>query len=197
MLLQTPTTMLTWDEALRLQSWGFWLLPCVAVLILFLFWEKFWALANGTRLPTKLLENIKPLIRIGDKATSLQLCNNHKTPSAKLLAVGVGKLGKPFREIHDTLQQAIQLQMNEYAQRLGYLMLLAEITPAIGLFIALMQTQFLSMPFQFAHLLPLWLGWIWGFLANIGYNVLVMRLHAIKYALDKTMHLWLMFLQEN
>ncbi len=196
MLLQT-NSVLSWEEALRLQSFGFWLLPCLAVVLFYLFWEKFWLLSTGTHLPTKLLTNIKPLIRIGDKHTSLQLCHKHNTPATKLLAIGVGKLGKPFREIHDTLQQEITLQMNELERGFGYLILLSELTPALGLWLVLIQTQFLSVPFQFAQLLPLWLGWLLGFLGNIGYNILVMRLHATKYTLDKTMNLWLMFLQER
>ena len=195
-LLQTPAA-LSWDEILSLQMWGFWLLPCLAVLMLYLFWEKFWNLYAATRLPAKLLENIKPLIRIADKNTALQLCANHKTPAAKLLALGIEKLGKPFREIHDTLQKQAQIQVQEYERRMGYLILLAEIAPALGFCITLLQTHFFSMPFQFAHLLPLWLGWFLGLLGNIGYNVLVMRLRATRHTLDKTMHLWLMFLQEN
>lgn len=196
MLLQIQNT-LSWYEALRLQSWGFWLLLCLAVLLLYVFWERFWALANGTNLPTKLLENIKPLIRVGDKATSLKLCKNHRSPSARLLAVGVGKLGKPFREIQDTMQQEALLYIQVYEQRLGYLILLSEFMPAFGLSLVLIQTQFLSVPFQFVQLLPLWVGWLLGFLGNIGYNILVMRIRATKHTLDKTIHLWLGFLQEN
>lgn len=196
MLLQIQNT-LSWYEALRLQSWGFWLLLSMAVLILYIFWERFWKLYNATNLPAKLLENIKPLIRIGDKATSLKLCKNHHSPSARLLAVGVGKLGKPFREIQDTMQQEALLYIQVYEQRLGYLILLSEIAPAFGLCLVLIQTQFLSIPFQFVQLLSLWVGWLLGFLGNIGYNILVMRIRATKHTLDKTIHLWLGFLQEN
>jgi|GEM_PF-2830420 len=196
MILQT-NTLFSWEEALHLQMAGFWLLPCLMIAALYLFWEKLLALSSATHLPTKLLENIKPLIRIGDKATSIKLCNNHRTPAAKLLATGVSKLGKPFKEIYDTMQQATLLQMNELENRLGYLILFSEILPAFGLLLVLIQTQFLSLPFQFAHLLPLWLGWAFGFLGNVGYNILVMRLRATKHTLDKTMQLWLMFLQEN
>lgn len=196
MLLKITSTF-SWDEALQVQSWGFWLLLMGGIVLLYVFWERFWILYNGTTLPTKLLENIKPLIRIGDKATSLQLCKNHQNPSAKLLAVGVGKLGKPLKEMQDALAQEAQLLLNEYEKKMAYLVLFAEILPVLGLLVTLMQTQFFTLPFQFVHLLPFWLGWILGFVGNIGYNILIMRIRATKHTLDKITHLWLMFLQGN
>jgi hypothetical protein len=196
MFLQS-NVVFSWSEALRLQSWGFWVLPFVGIVLLYLFWEKFFALYQASTLPTKLFENIKPLIRRGDKTTSLQLCQNHNTPAAKLLAIGIEKLGKSFREIHETLNQEANLILHEYEKKWGYIVLLSEIAPVVGLLVVLLQTQFFTIPFQFAHLLPFWLGWICGFLGNVGYNILVMRLRATKRTLDQTIHLWLMFLQES
>ncbi len=196
MLLQT-TSLISWDEALRLQSWDFGLLVLGGLGLLYLFWERFWVLYAGTTLPAKLLENIKPLIRIGDKATSLKLCQNHQTPSARLLAIGVGKLGKPLKEIQDTLQQEAQIIINNYEKKLGYIVLLAEIMPVLGLLLVLIHTQFFAIPFQFVHLFPFWFGWLLGFLGNVSYNVLVMRIRATRHTLDKTIQMWLSFLQGN
>lgn len=196
MLLQT-TSVMSWDEAMRLQSWGFWLLVIGGIGLLYVFWERFWVLYSGSTLPTKLLENIKPLIRVGDKSTSIQLCNNHTAPSAKILALGVGKLGKPLKEMQDTLQQEAQIILNEYEQKIGYLVLMTELMPVLGLLVVLVQTQFFSIPFQFVHLLPFWLGWFLGFLGSMGYNILVMRIRATKHTLDKTIQLWISFLQGN
>lgn len=196
MLLQTASV-LSWDDALRLQSWAFWLLPCAGVVMLYLFWERFWLLYSATNLPTKLLENIKPLIRRGDKATPIQLCQNHKTPSAKLLIVGINKLGKSFKEIHDSLHQEMDVLLHEYERKWGYLILFSEILPVLGLCIVLVQTQFFTVPFLFVHLVPFWVGWLLGFLGSVGYNVLVMRLRATKRAMDATIHAWLGFLQES
>ena len=173
------------------------LLLCMGIGVIVLFWERFWVMGQATKIPNKLLNNIAPLLKSANTKSALELCEKNNTPCAKNLSIGIALLGRPLREMQEAMQQDAQLEIGHWEARLGYLILLAELCPAIGTLMALMQLT-PNYTNVYANALPfLWLGWGFGLMANVAYNILIIKVGQGKYALEKTLQLWTTFLQSK
>lgn len=138
-LLQTDTTQVQPTEEklsiLELLVKGGWvMLPLLilAVLAVFIFFERYFAIKKAAREDANFMNRIRDNVVNGNLEGALEFCRKTQTPIARMLEKGISRIGNPLKDINTSIENAGNLEVYKMEKNLSTLATISGAAPMIG-----------------------------------------------------------------
>jgi biopolymer transport protein ExbB len=125
------TTMSLWDLTLK----GGWImvpLAVLAVVAVYIFIDRFFAINKAAKFENNFIDRIKDYIHDGKIDAALNLCANTDRPVARMIEKGIKRLGRPIKEIEDSIEIVGKFEIYNLEKNLVILGIIAGIAPMFG-----------------------------------------------------------------
>ncbi len=199
---QAAQELSVWDLTLA----GGWLmipLALLAVVSIYIFFERFFAINVATRGADDFMDKIKALIKRGEMDAALKLCKDTDTPTARMIEKGVSRIGRPMNDVLVAIENVGNMEIARLEKGFTWLATTAAGAPMIGFLgtvIGMVQAffQLASAGAQsnvtilaggiYQALVTTVAGLIVGIVALFAYNILTSRVNKVMNKLEgKTM----------
>ncbi|CAN5485637.1 MotA/TolQ/ExbB proton channel family protein [soil metagenome] len=104
----------------------------LSILTLYFFFERLMTISKASKLDKNFMNSIKDFIHTGNMDAAKSLCRNTVSPAARMIEKGVGRIGKPIKEIEEAMESAGKLELNRLEKNLSVLSLIGKIAPIFG-----------------------------------------------------------------
>lgn len=114
---------------------GGWLmlpLALLAVVSVYIFFERFFAINAATRDAADFMNKIKSLIKRGDIDSALQVCRDAGTPAARMIEKGVSRIGRPMNDVLVAIENVGNMEIARLEKGFTWLATTAAGAPMIG-----------------------------------------------------------------
>ncbi len=117
-----------------LMKGGYVMIPIALLFIiaLYIFFERLIVISKAGKGPANFLPSLKDFIGNGNLDAARALCLSSTAPVAKMIAKGLGRLGKPIKEIEQSMENAGKLELYRLERGLGVLSIVGRIAPMLG-----------------------------------------------------------------
>jgi biopolymer transport protein ExbB len=105
------------------------ILSCITI---YFFFERYLTLKKSIHLDDNFMNSIKDFINSGNLDAAKALCRNTTSPVARMIERGVSRIGKPIKEIEESMENVGKLQINHLEKNLSILSLIGRIAPILG-----------------------------------------------------------------
>lgn len=167
----------------------------LSMLTIFYFFERLITIKKASKLDVNFMNNIKDYIHNGNMDAAKALCRNTPAPAARMVEKGVGRIGKPLKEIEEAMESVGALEISKLEKNISVLSLIGRIAPIFGfigtiagvikIFYDISLTDNISIGVistgLYQKMITSASGLVVGLLAFIGYFI-------INAMLDKTIH---------
>lgn len=192
------TSMSLWDLCLQ----GGWTMVPLALLLLltiYIFVERTIIVYRASRNDDTFMKRIRGYIHEGEIESALNLCKNTATPSARLVAKGISRIGRPMNDVLVAIENTGNLEVAALSKGLPWLATSAAGAPMLGFlgtvigmvqaFYAIAQSGSSATIDSFAGgiyaaLVTTVAGLIVGVIAMFAYNFLVARINKVMNQLE-------------
>lgn len=165
------------------------------VISLYIFFERYFTVKKASAKDSSLINDIRDFIHEGKIDAAIELCKRTQTPEARILYKGLIRIGKPTRDISDSIENTAQLEIFDLEKNVGVLGTISGAAPmlgflgtVIGMIIAFFATSSADQASPkmlaggiYTAMANTAAGLIVGLLAYLFYNILVLKI-------DKTIH---------
>lgn len=127
----TETSMSLWELALK----GGWIMLPIAILAIaavYIFFERFFAIRKAATFENNFIDRIKDYIHEGKIDAALNLCSSTDRPVARMIEKGIKRLGRPIKEIEDSIEIVGKFEVYNLEKNLVILGVIAGIAPMFG-----------------------------------------------------------------
>lgn len=104
----------------------------LSVLTLYYFFERFITIKKASKMDANFMNNIKDYIHNGNMDAAKALCRNTTAPAARMIEKGVSRIGKPIREIEESMESVGALEISKLEKNISVLSLIGRIAPIFG-----------------------------------------------------------------
>lgn len=104
----------------------------LSVLTIYYFFERFLVLRKAGKMDLNFMNNIKDYIHNGNMDAAKALCKNTEAPAARMIEKGISRIGKPIKEIEESMEAVGKLEINKLEKNLSILSLIGRIAPIFG-----------------------------------------------------------------
>ncbi len=104
----------------------------LSLLTLYFFFERLMTISKASKLDRNFMNSIKDFIHHGNIDAAKSLCRNTTSPAARMIEKGVGRIGKPIKEIEEAMESVGKLELNRLEKNLSVLSLIGRIAPIFG-----------------------------------------------------------------
>jgi len=113
---------------------GFLMIPLfvLSVLAIFVIAERWRTLENSRMDIAAMLNNIESLLKSGSQQRAIQYCEEFNKPLARILKSGIRRLGRPIRDIEESIRNAGKKEIFLLEKRMNWLATIAGVAPLIG-----------------------------------------------------------------
>lgn len=114
---------------------GGWLMLPIAILAfvaIFIFFERFFAIKKAAKFENNFIDRIRDYIHEGKIDAALNLCRNTDRPVARMIEKGLKRLGRPIKEIEDSIEIVGKFEVYNLEKNLVILGIIAGIAPMFG-----------------------------------------------------------------
>jgi len=113
---------------------GFLMIPLfvLSVLAIFVIAERWRTLENSRMDIAAMLNNIESLLKSGSQQRAIQYCEEFDKPLARILKSGIRRLGRPIRDIEESIRNAGKKEIFFLEKRMNWLATIAGVAPLIG-----------------------------------------------------------------
>ena len=127
-------------EAPELSIWelcveGGWImipLAVLAVISIYIFFERSIATYKASRLDDTFMKRIKDYIHEGEIESALNLCKSTSSPYARLIAKGISRIGRPMNDVLVAIENTGNLEIAALSKGLPWLATTAAGAPMLG-----------------------------------------------------------------
>lgn len=115
---------------------GEYIMIALAVLFIIsicIWWVRAAKLSNDRRGYGQLIQRVRDHVSEGDVDNADQICSAGKTPGARVLCIGIRRIGQPMPEVRASMAQAAELETISMQQGAGWLRAIAVLAPLLGL----------------------------------------------------------------
>lgn len=130
-----PTASAEQLNLLQLIIKGGWvMIPIVLLSVMgfYIFFERYFTLRKANKDESKLLVQVRELIKQGNLAAALSLCKQTNTPIGRMLQKGLLRIGKPIKEIEGAIENVGKLEVAKLEKNISVLGIIAGIAPMLG-----------------------------------------------------------------
>ncbi len=127
----TENTLSLWDMLLK---GGPIMIPIVILsfIAVYVFIERFLVIKAASKIDANFMNNIKDLIHNGNTEAAYTLCKNAESSQARVIAKGISRMGRPYKEIEEAMESAGKLESNRLEKNVSILSIVAGIAPMFG-----------------------------------------------------------------
>jgi biopolymer transport protein ExbB len=182
----------------------------LSIITVYYFFERLITIRNASKLEANFMNNIKDLIHSGNIDGAKALCKNINSPIARIIEKGVSRIGKPIKQIEESMEGIGKLEVNRLEKNLGTLALIGRIAPIFGfigtiagvikIFYDISLTDNISIGVistgLYQKMITSATGLVIGLIAFIGYYVLNAMLDKIINKMEESSILFLDILNE-
>ncbi|MCQ2288702.1 MAG: MotA/TolQ/ExbB proton channel family protein [Muribaculaceae bacterium] len=114
---------------------GGWLmipLALLAIVSIYIFFERLMAINAATRESGDFLEQVKRLIKRGDVENALKVCREENTPAARMIEKGVSRIGRPMNDVLVAIENVGNMEVARLEKGFSWLATTAAGAPMIG-----------------------------------------------------------------
>lgn len=104
----------------------------LSVLTVYFFIERLMVISKSSKLDKNFINNIKDYITNGNMDAAKALCKNTTSPAARMIEKGISRIGKPIKEIEESMESVGKLEINRMEKNLSVLSLIGRIAPIFG-----------------------------------------------------------------
>lgn len=129
--VKPETSISLWDLTLK----GGWLMVPIAILAVaavYIFFERFFAIKKAAQFENNFIDRIRDYIHEGKIDAALNLCNSTDRPVARMIEKGIKRLGRPIKEIEDSIEIVGKFEVYNLEKNLVILGVIAGIAPMFG-----------------------------------------------------------------
>jgi len=167
----------------------------LSIIAIYVFIERYFTIRRYVSTDVDFMNNIHGFIQGGQTDSALTLCRHTDKPIARMIEKGISRLGKPIKEIEESIEIAGKFEVYNMEKNIQILAVIAGIAPMFGflgtiigvikIFINISMTSDVSIGSVSAGLYTKMVssasGLIVGILAYIGY-------HWLNIILNKAVH---------
>ena len=120
-----------WDLTLK----GGWImipLALLAVVSIYIFFERLFAIAKAGRQDKDFMQKIKDLIHDGNIDEAKKLCDDTNSPSSRMIAKGVSRIGRPMSDVLVAVENVGNIEISNLEKGFSWLATTAAGAPMIG-----------------------------------------------------------------
>lgn len=113
---------------------GFVMIPMgiLSILTIYFFFERFMVISKASKMDKNFMNNIKDYIHNGNMDAAKALCKSTTAPAARMIEKGITRVGKPMKEIEESMEAVGKLEINRMEKNLSVLSLIGRIGPIFG-----------------------------------------------------------------
>jgi biopolymer transport protein ExbB len=113
---------------------GFVMVPIgiLSILTIYFFFERLMTISKASKMDNNFMNNIKDYISNGNLDAAKALCKNTTAPAARMIEKGITRIGKPMKEIEESMESVGKLEINRLEKNLSVLSLIGRIAPILG-----------------------------------------------------------------
>lgn len=114
---------------------GGWLmipLALLAIVSVYIFFERFLAINAASRDNSGFMERVKELIKRGDVESALKVCKDANTPAARMIEKGVSRIGRPMNDVLVAIENVGNMEIANLEKGFSWLATTAAGAPMIG-----------------------------------------------------------------
>lgn len=191
----------------------FFIIPILilSVITFYIFFERLFAIRNAGKMNAGFMNNIREYIVSGNVTAAETICKNEDSPISRMISKGIKRIGKPLKNISNTLDNVGKLEVLQLEKNLAGLATIAGAAPMIGFLgtVVGMIRAFFTMSNAGNNIEPGMLaggiyqalmttaaGLTVGIIAFIGYNFLVSQISKVVYKMEAAQVEFLDVLQE-
>jgi biopolymer transport protein ExbB len=117
-----------------IQKGGWLMIPIVvlAFAAVYIFFERFFAIKKAAQFENNFIDRIRDYIHEGKIDAALTLCSNTDRPVARMIEKGIKRLGRPIKEIEDSIEIVGKFEIYNLEKNLVILGVIAGIAPMFG-----------------------------------------------------------------
>ncbi|NBC26285.1 MAG: MotA/TolQ/ExbB proton channel family protein [Bacteroidetes bacterium] len=104
----------------------------LSVLAVYVIAERWRTLENSKMDIAAMLNNIESLLKSGSQQRAIQYCEEFDKPLARILKSGIRRLGRPIRDIEESIRNAGKKEIFYLEKRMNWLATIAGVAPLIG-----------------------------------------------------------------
>ena len=167
----------------------------LSIVATYIFIERYFTIRHHISSDVAFMNNIRDFVLNGRTDSALTLCRNTEKPIARMIEKGISRLGKPIKEIEESIEIAGKFEVYDLEKNIQILAVIAGIAPMFGflgtiigvikIFFNISMTSDVSIGSVSAGLYTKMVtsaaGLIVGILAYIGY-------HWLNIILNKAIH---------
>lgn len=134
----TLAQMLETDESMSffeiIAQGGVLMIPLfiLSVLAIYVIAERWRKLNNSIIDVEDMLSSIEAMLKSGSQQKAIDYCDRFDKPLARILKAGIGRLGRPIRDIESAIQNAGKKEIYRLEDRMNWLATIAGVAPLIG-----------------------------------------------------------------
>lgn len=128
---KAESSMSLWDLVLK----GGWLIVPIALLAIiavYIFFDRFFAIRKAARFENNFIDRIRDYIHEGKVDAAMNLCSSTDRPVARMIEKGIKRLGRPIKEIEDSIEIVGKFEIYNLEKNLVILGVIAGIAPMFG-----------------------------------------------------------------
>ncbi len=174
------------------------ILLCIS---LYVFFERTMLIRRAKAAPYKLLEKVKSAVLKGDINTAKALCEENKTPMAKMLQTGLTHIGASLKNIEVAIENVGKIEIYNLEKNISILGTISGAAPMVGFFgtVIGMIKAFIAISQEEGSVSPKLLstgiyeamittagGLFVGIIAYVAYNFLVRQVSEVVHNMEVT-----------
>jgi len=169
------------------------------IVAFYIYFERFFAIKAASKEDKNFMNQIKEYVSNGKLEFANDLCKSKNTPTSRLIAKGISRIGKPLEDINTAIETAGKLEIYQLEKNVSVLATISGAAPmigflgtVIGMIIAIheianaggqIDIKLLSDGLYTAMTNTV-AGLIVGIIAYITYNHLVVRTNKVVYQME-------------
>jgi biopolymer transport protein ExbB len=129
--VKSESSMSLWDLVIK----GGWIMVPIAILAVvavYIFFERYYAIKKAAKFENNFIDRIRDYIHEGKIDTALNLCSSTDRPVARMIEKGIKRLGRPIKEIEDSIEIVGKFEVYNLEKNLVILGVIAGIAPMFG-----------------------------------------------------------------
>lgn len=170
----------------------------MSVLAVFIFVERFMAIQKATKGEKDLMMRVRQYIHEGKLDQAKDICRQSQNPVARMLEKGISKIGKPMKDINQSIENVGRIEIQKLEKRLSTLATIAGAAPmlgflgtTIGMISAFHEMKALTSlsldkiaPGMMQAMVTTVAGLIVGIIAYVAYNYLVSKVEKVVHQME-------------
>ena len=104
----------------------------LSIVAVYIFAERYITIRRYVKSDQTFMNNIHEFIRNGKIDSALRICHNSTDPIARMIEKGIKRIGKPIKEIEESIEIAGKFEIYELEKNITILAVIASIAPMFG-----------------------------------------------------------------